>query len=258
MNRKSHALVKLHRSSPPPRYLATLFSSCRSFARLAPHTSSHENLLPRLDPLARLGHVLPRPGVAIQDVLQFHVLHLQPVLPMFVHGPLDEARYVQESQPDVLPEHFVRRLVRRVQYGRHGTPDFTRVVREADARVLLVIGPGERERRQFGQVQRPVRHPETVRPRHGVHDGQAHVGPSQLGQARRVLRLDHGVDDRLGVDDDVDVVVGGAEEVVRLDDLQPLVHHGGAVQRNLGPHVPIRMRRRLGLDRPRIVLAHLE
>ena len=43
------------------------------------------------------------------------------------------------------------------------------------------------------------------------------------------------------MDDDVDVVVGGAEEVVRLDDLESLVHHRGRVYRDLGAHRPVRM-----------------
>lgn len=58
------------------------------------------------------------------------------------------------------------------------------------------------------------RHP--LRPAHGVHDGQPHVGPAQLGQHRRVLRLHHAMHDALGVHHDVDVVVAGAEQVVGL------------------------------------------
>ena len=37
------------------------------------------------------------------------------------------------------------------------------------------------------------------------------------------------------------VVVGCAEEVVRLDDLQALVHHGRAVHGDLGAHRPVRV-----------------
>lgn len=43
------------------------------------------------------------------------------------------------------------------------------------------------------------------------------------------------------MDDDVNVVVGGAEQVVRLDDLEPLVHHGGRVHGDLGAHRPVRV-----------------
>jgi hypothetical protein len=41
-----------------------------------------------------------------------------------------------------------------------------------------------------------------------------------LRQDRRVLRLHHGVDDALRVDDDLDVVIRRAIQVVRLDDLR--------------------------------------
>mmetsp|Transcript_17510 Transcript_17510/g.41430 ORF Transcript_17510/g.41430 Transcript_17510/m.41430 type:complete len:314 (-) Transcript_17510:82-1023(-) len=60
------------------------------------------------------------------------------------------------------------------------------------------------------------------------------------------------------MDDDVDVVVGGAEQIMRLDDLQALVHHGGTVEGDLGTHIPVGMGGGLGLDGPGILLAHLE
>eukprot|EP00964_Phaeocystis_antarctica_P104088 scaffold69268_cov75-Phaeocystis_antarctica.AAC.3 len=76
-----------------------------------------------------------------------------------------------------------------------------------------------------------------VRPAHAVEDGQSHVGPAQLADDRRVRGLDAGVDDRLRVDDDVDVVIVDAEE--------PLVHHRRRVDRDLGAHVPVGVGRRL-------------
>jgi hypothetical protein len=42
------------------------------------------------------------------------------------------------------------------------------------------------------------------------------------------------------------VVVSDAEKVMRLDDLEPLVHQGCRVDRDLRPHRPARMRERLG------------
>ena len=38
---------------------------------------------------------------------------------------------------------------------------------------------------------------------------------------------------------------GAAEEMVRLDQLEPLVHHGRRIDRDLGAHAPVRMRDRL-------------
>ena len=53
------------------------------------------------------------------------------------------------------------------------------------------------------------------------------------------------MDHRLRMDQYVDLVRGQAEQIRGLDDLQPLVHHCGAVDRNLGAHVPGRVRHRL-------------
>ena len=49
-----------------------------------------------------------------------------------------------------------------------------------------------------------------------------------LGEDRGVLRLHHGVDDGLRVDDDVDVVVVGTEQVVRFDHLRGEGSHRSA------------------------------
>ncbi len=56
------------------------------------------------------------------------------------------------------------------------------------------------------------------------------------------------MDDALRVNDHLDLLVGQAEEPVRLYDLQALVHQGGGVYRYFRPHPPGGMRQRL-LDR---------
>ena len=58
--------------------------------------------------------------------------------------------------------------------------------------------------------------------------------------------VDHRVDDRLGVHDDLDAVVVDPEQLVRLDHLQALVHERRGVDRDLGPHGPGRMGQGLG------------
>mmetsp|Transcript_19078 Transcript_19078/g.45840 ORF Transcript_19078/g.45840 Transcript_19078/m.45840 type:complete len:219 (-) Transcript_19078:716-1372(-) len=177
---------------------------------------------------------------------------------MCLHRPLDQFGNVQKPQPDILSEHFVGRLVRSVQHRRHRPPLPSGVVRELYARILFPIGRLERQFPDLGEIQRLVGHLEPVGPGDAVHDGQAHVGPSELRDAGRVLGFYHGVHDTLWMDDYVDVVVGCAEEVVGFDDLQPLVHHRGTIQRDLRPHIPIRMSRRLLLNGRRIMLAHIE
>ena len=57
----------------------------------------------------------------------------------------------------------------------------------------------------------------------GVPDGQAHVGQRQLRDGAAVGELGHRVDNALRVHHDLDAVVGGAEQFVRLDHFQPLV-----------------------------------
>jgi len=58
-----------------------------------------------------------------------------------------------------------------------------------------------------------------MRPTDAVDDGKAHVGPAKLGDAGCVLCFDHGVDDGLGMNDNVNIVVACAEEVVGFNDL---------------------------------------
>ena len=53
------------------------------------------------------------------------------------------------------------------------------------------------------------------------------------------------MDDALPVDTDVDVSGRYAEEVVRLDHLQPFIHHRGGVDRHLAAHIPVGIPERL-------------
>jgi hypothetical protein len=57
--------------------------------------------------------------------------------------------------------------------------------------------------------------------------------------------LDEGVHDALGVHDDADPFGRNVEEPARLDDLEPLVHEGRRIDRDLRPHRPVRMPERL-------------
>ena len=57
--------------------------------------------------------------------------------------------------------------------------------------------------------------------------------------------LHQGMNRPLGMDDDVDLVVGEAEQKVRFDDLEPLVHQCRRVHGDLRSHGPHRMGQRL-------------
>ena len=62
------------------------------------------------------------------------------------------------------------------------------------------------------------------------------------------------MDDRLRVDDDVDLVVAETEQMVSLDQLEALVHERRRVDRDLAAHVPGRVAQRL-LDGDALELA---
>ena len=80
--------------------------------------------------------------------------------------------------------------------------------------------------------------------------GSAHVRRPELSLERPVAEEDGRVDERLGVDDHVDPVVGHAVEPVGLHDLEPLVGQRRGVDRDLRAHRPGRMaQRRCGSDR---------
>ena len=64
---------------------------------------------------------------------------------------------------------------------------------------------------------------------------------AEVGQRGAVVEVDQRVDQRLRVDDDVDPLVGHAEEVVRLDRLEALVHQRRRVDRDPPAHLPGRV-----------------
>ncbi len=86
---------------------------------------------------------------------------------------------------------------------------------------------------------------DAVRPVEAEGDRQPHVGRRRLGDRRSVDELDHRVDDRLRMHDDLDAVVRHVEQQVRLDHLEALVDECRRVRRDHEPHVPGRMRERL-------------
>ena len=72
-----------------------------------------------------------------------------------------------------------------------------------------------------------------------IADGQGHVRRAQLGQHRAVPEFHQGVDDAPAVDHRLHLLQGQLIEPHGLDELQALIHQGGAVDGDLGPHVPV-------------------
>ena len=73
-----------------------------------------------------------------------------------------------------------------------------------------------------------------------VGDRHPHVRVAEVGEGRAVAQLHEAVDDRLGVHDDVDLLVRRPEQVVGLDHLKALVHQRRRVDRDLAAHRPRR------------------
>ena len=100
-----------------------------------------------------------------------------------------------------------------------------------------MVGPLEGETPP-GEVEWRHRRRPPLRMGEGVLDGHLHVRLPDLRLHRAVDELDHGVDDALGVDHDVDSVVADPEEDVRLDHLEALVYQGGRIDGDPPTHRP--------------------
>jgi hypothetical protein len=82
-----------------------------------------------------------------------------------------------------------------------------------------------------------------VREREGDRD--AHVRVADVRERRAVAEANERVDDRRRLQHDLDLLVRQSEEEVRLDQLEPFVRESRRVDRDLGPHAPRRVCKRL-------------
>ncbi len=95
---------------------------------------------------------------------------------------------------------------------------------------------GKRSWSGASKVSRPIaaeveprgRRADPLRPAQRVGDRDAHVRLAELGQHRAVAERDQAVHDRFRMDQDLDLLLRQAEQVMGLDQLEALVHHGGA------------------------------
>jgi hypothetical protein len=74
-----------------------------------------------------------------------------------------------------------------------------------------------------------------------VLDRHAHVGWSELCEDGAVDEFDEGVDDGLGMNDDVDLIGTQVEEPARFDDFEAFVHQGGGIDGDAVAHFPVGM-----------------
>ena len=60
------------------------------------------------------------------------------------------------------------------------------------------------------------------------------------------------------MDNNINVIVTGPEQIMGFNDFQSLVHHSSRIQCNFGTHIPVRVCRSFGLDESRFFLTHSE
>src|SRR5262245_31744145 len=134
-----------------------------------------------------------------------------------------------------------RHLVGRIENCRGASAFSERLSGELKAREPVGVGLFEREGPDLGQIQPGGVARKSSRIAEGVQDGDSHIGDTELRNHRAVEVLHHRMDDRLGMDQDLDLLRGQVEEPARFDDLEPLVHQCGGVYRDLRAHFPRRM-----------------
>ena len=98
-------------------------------------------------------------------------------------------------------------------------------------------------RRKFQRAQRPkIERSHGSLPPLGIGEsklnGNTHIGRAQMSQNRPIGKLHHRMDGTLGLHYHLDLIVGHREQVVRLDDFEPLIHQRRGIDGDLRPHVP--------------------
>ena len=193
--------------------------------------------------LDQLGGQLARLGVG--DVERLEVVHA--VAPSWSRTPSITRGMPVKPQPAV-EEGVDGDLVGGVERARRGAAGERGLAGEPQARERVQVGRLEVQPAELDQVERRDRQVGAVRVVQRVADRDPHVRIAHVRLRGAVAELDERVDDRLRVHDDVDAVVGRAEEVVGLHHLQALVHQRRGVDRDLAAHPPRRVVERL-LDR---------
>src|SRR5690606_17069567 len=182
----------------------------------------------------------PSFGVQCEELLQVSQGLLGGLLQNLL-GNRSDPRKTYTTGKKGLHRHFVR----RVQHGRTGSPGTQGSPGETESRKALLIRWLEGELPQARQIQSLDRRSHAPWPGQTVGERGAHIRNPQLRQNRSVAVADHGVNDRLGMYEDLDLLFWQVEKIVGLDQLQALVHHRGRIDRDLGAYFPIGMSDRL-------------
>src|SRR5581483_3917984 len=86
---------------------------------------------------------------------------------------------------------------------------------------------------------------DSVRPSQTMRNWRAHIGRTELRHHRAIGELDHSMNDRLRMNENVDLFRGQTKQACRLDYLETLIHHRCRIDCDLLSHAPVRMLERL-------------
>ena len=137
-----------------------------------------------------------------------------------------------------LEELLHRIFIRRVEGSGNISAFSDCLIGEAQGGEGLHIRLFESDLPQRIEIQFFTGHGAALRVVEGVLDGKAHIRNPQLRDDPAVLVLHHGVDDALGMDQDLYLRWVYIKQPLCLDDLQALVDEGGRIDRDLPPHFP--------------------
>ena len=143
---------------------------------------------------------------------------------MLCHGGFNDGWNIQEGD-HAIEERLHRNFIGRVQHRRHCTPSPSCLKGQAQTRKALWIGRIELQRLHFEQVKRWQGIGQAFWIGQGIGNRDTHVGDPQLRQHRAVMEFDHGMDDTLGMHDDLHLLDRDVKQMMCLNDLKAFIHH---------------------------------
>src|SRR4051794_15436707 len=142
-----------------------------------------------------------RPSIRGQHIIECgDILGSNRLHDLFDHAGNRGKRHV------ALEEGLYRHFIRGIEYCGRAPPDFQSLVCKPEAREALEVGLLEIKPAYFKHVQGSYPGFDPLRKSQGVSDGRAHVRISELGQYRAIHIFNHGMNNALGMNDDLDLL----------------------------------------------------
>src|SRR5262245_61875201 len=134
-------------------------------------------------------------------------------------SPLQTVRHsfgnIKEADP-ALKKGLYRDLVGGIEHGGSSASLLQSLACQAQSQKAVLVRGFESQRLELDQVEARNRRRHARRPGKGKGDRRAHVGARQLGQNRAVGQRDKAVNDRLRMNDTVELVRFDRKQMVRL------------------------------------------